>query len=341
MTSTPTVRVTSAGAQHRRLFGSLVVAVAAWLCVGVHARRADAATDTASEQRRAQAKSKYEQGVDLYRNERYADAVQLFLEADALSPSAALSFNIARAYEKLADDAATLRWYRNYLRLNPEAPNADEVKQSVQTLSLALAKKGIQQLTVLSTPSGATVAIDGQALGVTPLTLELKPGAHHALVTLRDFSDAQRDFTLLAPSALDLPFELNAAPAVPPPLVSNPAQHAQNGAVPTERGRRFGVAPWVTLGAGALALGGAAYFEVRRRSAQDAVRDDKTQLATKDDIDAMNARQTAARVLLGVGGVLVATGGALLVFNTRVAPESTAAFSVLPGGAAFSVMRSF
>ncbi len=338
MTSTVTAAAAAAGARRRRLLGAVVVAVS--VCAGTAPVLADGAADAASgEQRRAAAKSKYEQGVDLYRNERYADAVRLFLEADALSPSAALSFNIARAYEKLADDAATLRWYRNYLRLNPEAPNADEVKQSVQTLSLALAKKGIQQLTVLSMPTGATVAIDGRALGVTPLTLELKPGVHHAFITLRGFADAQRDFTLAAPSAIDLSFELNAAPAVPPPLMSTAT--ARNGETPTQSGRRFGIAPWITLGAGALALAGAAYFEAARRSAQNAVRNDKTQVATKDDVDAMNGRQTTARVLLGVGGVLVATGGALLVFNTRLTPESNAAVSVLPGGAAFSVTRSF
>ena len=103
-----------------------------------------ASTASASDdaQRRDLAKAKYEQGVEAYRAERYADAVRLFLEADATEPSAALSFNIARAYEKLADDAATLRWYRNYLRLNPEAPNAADVQQFVRTLSEALGQEG-------------------------------------------------------------------------------------------------------------------------------------------------------------------------------------------------------
>jgi tetratricopeptide (TPR) repeat protein len=301
----------------------------------------DSANGANAEQQKARAKSKYEQGVELYRNERYADAVQLFLEADALSPSAALSFNIARAYEKLADDAATLRWYRNYLRLNPEAPNGAEVRQSIQTLSLSLARKGVQQLTVLSTPPGATVAIDGLALGVTPLTVELKPGAHHALITLRGFADAPRDFTLSAPAPMDLPIELVPMPAGVP-MLATAQPTAQGTAAPAkERGRRFGVAPYITLGVGALALGGAVYFEESRRSAQSAARDDRTQLATQDDLNAMNSRQATARVMLGVGGVLVATGATLLAFNTRLSPESTASVVALPGGASFSFLRSF
>jgi tetratricopeptide (TPR) repeat protein len=312
------------------------------LPLGREARAAEpvvAASDASAEQGKALAKSKYQQGVELYRNERYADAVQRFLEADALAPSAALSFNIARAYEKLGDDAATLRWYRNYLRLNPEAPNAAEVRQSIETLGLSLAKKGIQQVTLLSTPSGATVAIDGRPVGVTPLTLEMKPGPHHAFVSLRGFRDLERDFSLSAPAPMDVSVELEPAPASAPGLAAS-EQVGPRGPRPLPR-RRFGVAPYVTLGAGAAALLGAAIFESARRSAQNAARDDQTQLAKQHDLDAMNSRQTTARVLLGAGGVLVVTGATLLVFNARLTPESSAAVSPMPGGAAFSWTRSF
>jgi hypothetical protein len=50
--------------------------------------------------RRADAKDRYEQGVEAYSAGRFKDAVDHFLAADKLSPSAPLSFNIARAYEK-------------------------------------------------------------------------------------------------------------------------------------------------------------------------------------------------------------------------------------------------
>jgi tetratricopeptide (TPR) repeat protein len=281
-------------------------------------------------QRRDLAKAKYEQGVDAYRADRYADAVRLFLEADAISPSAALSYNIARAYEKLEDDAQTLRWYRNYLRLNPEAPNAAQVREFVRTLAEALAKKGIQQLTILSTPVGATVSIDGSPLGVTPLTVELSPGRHTALLTLRGFSDAQTHFDLPAASPLDLPVQLKPAPLA-----------VKSSSAPVNRGRRFGVAPYITLGVGAALLGGAAAFELSRRSAQSAAKNDNVQLDYQRDVDAMNSRQTTARVLLGVGGVVAITGATLLVLDTRLAPETHASVSALPGGGALFVESAF
>lgn len=298
-----------------------------------HALAADApsAAPTSVEQRKASAKTRYEEGVEAYRATRYADAVRLFLEADALSPSAALSYNIARAYEKLADDAQTLRWYRNYLRLSPSAKNATEVRGYVDALSAALAKQGIQQLTVLSTPPGATVAIDGTPLGVTPLTVELRPGAHSAQVSRRGFADVNGKFTLPAGTPIDLSVALQAASALD--------AKAPDGE--RESRRRFGIAPYLTLGAAAVCLGSAGIFEALRRSAQNSARSEQVQLAYEQDIDDMNSRQTTARIFLGVGGVLAATGATLLVLNTPLTPESRARVAAVPGGATFSLDGSF
>jgi len=299
-----------------------------------YALAADAASETngvAAEQRRSAAKARYEEGVEAYKDQRYADAVRLFLEADALSPSAALSYNIARAYEKLADDAQTLRWYRNYLRLNPQAANATEVQGYVRSLSAKLAKQGIQQLTVVTSPAGATVAIDGTALGVSPLTVELRPGRHSAQVSLRGFSDVNGNFELPEATPLDLTVTLK------PGVASTP----QNTETSRESARRFGIAPYITLGAAAACLGSAGIFEALRRSAQSSARSEQVQVDYEHDIDDMNSRQTTARVLLGVGGVLAVTGVTLLVLNTPLTPESHARVAAVPGGATFTLERSF
>ncbi|MEI9936497.1 MAG: PEGA domain-containing protein [Pseudomonadota bacterium] len=294
---------------------------------------ADAAADAsnATDQRRTLAKAKYEEGVEAYRGARYADAVRLFLEADTLSPSAALSYDIARAYEKLADDAQTLRWYRNYLRLNPHAKNAAEVEGYVHSLSDALAKQGIQQLTVLTSPPGATVAIDGTPLGVSPLTVELRPGSHSAQLSRRGFSDFSGSFVLPPATPIDLSVALQAAPK----------SRQTPGDANRKPERRFGIVPYLTLGAAAACFGGAAIAELSRRSAQRSAKNEQVQLDYERDIDAMNARQTTARVLLGAGSVLAVTGAAFLIFNTRLTPESQAVVAGVPGGATFSLGRRF
>ena len=286
---------------------------------------------SAIEQRRSLAQAKYEEGVEAYRDAHYVDAVRLFLEADAISPSAALSYNIARAYEKLADDAQTLRWYRNYLRLNPQAKNRADVEQYILSLSQALAKRGLQQLTISTSPPGATVAIDGTPLGVSPLTVELRPGSHSTLLSRRGFSDFNGSFVLPQATAIDVSVALQAAPK---------RGQAKSEAQRTPD-RRFGIAPYVTLGAAAACLGGAAFFEISRRSAQSAARTEQVQLDYERDIDAMNSRQTTARVLLGVGSALAVTGAALLVFNTRLTAESRTTAAFVPGGATLSWEQRF
>src|SRR5262249_30798358 len=60
----------------------------------------ETARDTTSQ---TAAREKYRAGAAAYKAGHYKDAIDLFLDANRLSPSAALSFDVARAYEKLGD----------------------------------------------------------------------------------------------------------------------------------------------------------------------------------------------------------------------------------------------
>ena len=284
---------------------------------------------TTPEGKRVEGRARYERGADAYAKGRFTDAIDLFLEADALAPSAALSFNIARAYEKIGDDAATLRWYRDFRRRAPEAKNGAEVDERIHTLEAALAAKGVQQLTVLSSPQGATVIIDEQPVGVTPFTGQFPPGKHRVVTTLKGYADSARDVELPADRAQDLNVPLIPDTRVPgavapdAPLASTtgaPGPSSPNQPVDGPAGPRFGILPWIGLGAGALALGGAGVFEVLRRGAEDDAEADKTQVGYKENFDKMRSRQTTARVLGAVGGALVITGGVLLVLDLTARP---------------------
>src|SRR5690349_10201210 len=123
-----------------------------------------------------EAQSRYEAGVAAYEQGRYREAVERFKEADQLAPSPLLSFNIAKVYERMADNRSALAWYRDYLRRLPAAENRAAVRERIDVLERALRATGVQQVTVLSTPAGATVSIDNMSRGVTPWTGELIPG---------------------------------------------------------------------------------------------------------------------------------------------------------------------
>lgn len=270
---------------------------------------------------RAEAKSKYEEGAAAYTAGRFKDAVDLFLAADHLSPSAPLSFNIARAYEKLADDADALRWYRDYLRRSPDAANGESVRALIATLALSLQRKGIQQITVLSTPAGATVTLDDHPVGVTPWTGETSPGSHRLLLSGRGYADAEREIVLSADVPLDVTVELTRQS----PTEASQASAARSPAGPPP-GKKLGVVPWVTLGAGGAALGAALTFELLRRSAEsDANRNAAIQIPYKQSLETEQSRQTLARVFLGTGGALVAAGGLMLLLDRPAAARSPSA----------------
>jgi len=302
---------------------------------------------SATEEQRADAKARYEQGVAAYSAGRYKDAVDLFLAADKILPSAPLSFNIARAYEKLGDDSGALRFYRDYLRRKPDAENAADVQALVKRFEERLRSKGVQQLTILSTPAGATVALDGSPVGVTPATLDLPPGQHHVTLMLRGYSDTERDLEVPADHALDVALELTPSVEPPPQPAAPVAAPASNQpAAPAEKSSGFGVWPYVTLGAGALTLAGSLTFELMRRGAESDAKDAKTQVEYKQHYDDMVSRRTTARVLLGVGGALAVTGGVLLAIELAGSSESKASVARLglvptAGGAVGSIAGSF
>jgi len=317
---------------------------------------AGAPDPTSEEGKRAEGKARYERGATAYSAGHYKDAIDLFLQADALAPSAALSFNIARAYEKIGDDASSLQWFRDFRRRAPDAKNGLEVDERIHGLEGVLAKKGVQQLTVLSTPLGATVIVDEQPVGVTPYTGQLPPGAHRVVLSLKGYADSAQKVELAADHAQELSVPLVPARERPAAPVGSATSSATTTGVATEPptdvhadrrgGARFGVWPWIGLGAGVAALGGSLGFELARRSAENAAKNDPTQVGYKDKLDSERSRQTTARVLGAVGGVLVVTSGALLIVDLTSRPGASSkqarwGVACLPGACGFDVRGQF
>ncbi|HEY6726153.1 MAG TPA: PEGA domain-containing protein [Polyangiaceae bacterium] len=312
-------------------FGLKALLLAAFLWVSP--AHAAGPSEAELEQRRQDAAQRYEQGVQAYQEGRHKDAIDLFLEADALAPSSALSFNIARAYEKIKDSSNALRWYRDYLRREPAAEDKAAVTALIEDYEGVLEAKGLQQLTVLSEPETATVRVDGRPVGVTPWTGEVPPGAHTISVSLRGYADAERQIALASDAAQDVPFRLQpATEATPLPAPQSAAPAAASGppAAPsdttstTER-QGVGVVTYVVLGAGVATLGAAGAFELMRRSAEDDAKNADTQIEKSDALDSMDSRQTTARVLAGIGGALTVAGGVLLALDLTSAPSSSTA----------------
>ncbi|HET9955684.1 MAG TPA: PEGA domain-containing protein [Polyangiaceae bacterium] len=289
--------------------------------------------------RREHAKLHYTQGVEAYRQGQYQAAVDHLLEASKLIQSPALSYNIAVSYAAMQDERAALRWFRNYLRESPQAPDAASVAQRIEHLERALQGKGVQQVTFISDPPGATLELDERPIGVAPFTLEIVPGNHRIRALLRGYSAEESVFELRPDRARDVRLELKPEPSVlaanatgapaaaasnhldssakvaQPPAVPEPSRPAAASTrVKPSPARWLGIA---SVGVGGAALGAALAFELMRRSAEDDARE-ASQAAYQDRYDTMNSRKTTARVFLGAGSAFLVGGLAALIVDWKM-----------------------
>jgi len=204
---------------------------------------------------KVRAQAVFGQAVAAYKEGRYFDAIELFLETNRIYPDSKLCFNIARAFEGLGNSAGALRYYREYLRRTPAATDRADVEASVRALEIALSQKGVQQMSVFSTPDAAVLSIDGQAVALTPWTGEIWPGKHRLTATRAGYVEGQQIVELSPLRAIDVQIDLRPEPPPPPPAapVTDPRP---------EQGRRVEVLTVATLAAGAVLLGSALAVEL-------------------------------------------------------------------------------
>jgi len=90
---------------------------------------------------KGRAKERYQQAIKHYNLTEYKEALDGFKDAYREVSEPSLLFNIAQCYRQLDDKAQALRFYRNFLREIPDAPNRLEVKGLVQKLEAAVAEE--------------------------------------------------------------------------------------------------------------------------------------------------------------------------------------------------------
>jgi len=200
---------------------------------------------------------------------------------------------------------------------------------------------GVQQLTVMAKPAGATVWVDGTRVGEAPWTGEITPGEHHLKATAPGHSSASLDVTLTGSRSMDVTFELQAAgehPAEPATAAAvGPSPPATEDEAPQSSRRGASAADAVAVGAvglGAGALIGALLLERSRSAAEDDAVAAPTQVAAAAELDTIEQRRAAARVTTGIGIALVATGAVVFAVDRRPAGarrRQAASFAVACG----------
>jgi tetratricopeptide (TPR) repeat protein len=191
------------------------------LLLAVVASRASA-QQPALDESRARAAALYRASVKAFAEHRYRDAIQRSTEADRVLPSPANAYNIARAYEALGDTSHALAAYRDYLHRSPGAEDREHVKHRVARHERRLAASGVQQVTLRSSPNGASVWLDDVSVGTTPWTVDLPPGKHRVRMVLSGYEDASQAFDVSLERAQDVELQLTALRSAHPELTLRP-----------------------------------------------------------------------------------------------------------------------
>lgn len=177
----------------------------------------------------AEARKYFQWGERLFKKAEYEEAIAKFEEAYRIKPHPVIFFNIAKCYEQLGAHAKALRNYREYLRLLPDAKDRETVSEAIGAIERRLKTQGVQQVLLFADPPGARVEVDGQDLGLAPVSAELKPGNHRLVLRRDGYETVERSFVMSHERSLELSVTLKplpepapTPPLPPPPLVVAP-----------------------------------------------------------------------------------------------------------------------
>lgn len=142
-----------------------------------------------------EAELRFELGAEAYQGAEYREALEHFLVSNRLSPNQNVTFNIARAYEKLQRFAEAFRYYQ--LALEGTWPDDERVQLEA---ALANLEQHVVVLEVMTKPTGATLFVDRVELGVrgqSPRKLGLAPGKYRLIARKPGHKDAIVDLESL------------------------------------------------------------------------------------------------------------------------------------------------
>ena len=161
--------------------------------------------DTASE-----ARLQHELGEELYRQARYAEAVERFIASNRLVQNANVVLNIARTFAFMKRPVDAYNWYVTYLafELPPQRRELAEREQSALAPEVAV-------LDVATEPEGAELFVDRTELGSigrSPRRVAVEPGSRGLIARLARHRDAS--MTTEAVGGRVIPVELTLAPVL-------------------------------------------------------------------------------------------------------------------------------
>ncbi|MDP3232226.1 MAG: PEGA domain-containing protein [Myxococcales bacterium] len=151
----------------------------------------------------------------LYLAGKYKDALTKFEASLAAKPHPSTVFNIARCQDQLGDLVHAMTSYKEYLRLSPQATDAEEVVKAIASIEGRLQATGTQHLLVSVDPASARVTVDGKDIGTSPASTTLAPGSHSVSISAPGFDRYERTFAMSASRSTEFTVSLRASTTPP------------------------------------------------------------------------------------------------------------------------------
>lgn len=260
-------------------------------------------------------------GAELFKAGRLEEAAAAFEAAYAADPHPTHLLNLAHAHSRREGGCGpALAAFERYFQACAATPC--ELLSVAQARQAALQTACYADVALRSTPTGASVVLDGQPAGATPLSLRLLVDVPHtAVLRAPDHHPVERSFKPHPGERLELEVALK---PLPPPTASA----ARPTPPPPERSSVLG---WSLLGAGVLALGAGVVFTgaaAETVEASEAL--DPGQRARYAELeDELLGEQVGMWLGFGLGAGLLAVGGWWLLDTPEPAPVGV---RVGPGG---------
>lgn len=182
-----------------------------------------------------EARALFMEGREFYSAGQYMEAAEKFIASYEVSGRSELFFHIGQAYRRAEALAEAEDYLQRYLSELPDAPNADEVVESIIDIQQARAAR-IATVRVVTQPEGADVFVDDEVdpRCQSPCNIDLDPGTYRLRATRRGFLPNSTEVELAPRQRRDARFSLE---EIPPSAELN-VRTDINGAVLMANGQR-------------------------------------------------------------------------------------------------------
>jgi hypothetical protein len=304
-----------------------------------------AGTAHAEDSVRVQAREHFKQGVALFDERRFGDALAQFERSYSLFPAYSTLYNVGQVQVALGHPVQAVEAFEKYLVQGGASIPAD---QRIQVeAELKAQRQRIGDIKFAVSPDGAELRIDGDRVGKAPMSspVNVVAGHHRVEVMLDGYRMEQREIDvagqghvelqlklealaqvgpLLAPLPPPAPAPTTPAPAAPanafaptaPPAPASPIIATARPTTPSGGGTALKVFGYLFTTAGLVGAGVGAAFAIDGQNKHDDALEQWTagqkDVARVTEQDSQNEKKRGF-VIMGVGGGVALTGVIMLI----------------------------